>query len=283
MICDSFKRLSLDTWDLLRKCVAYNHQFGEESVTDINLLKIKEWEPDVITHQFTRRGERKSGADWEWWFEDSSGVWIGIRIQAKIINLTTQGFHHLHYPIQIEKKLPGHTIAEIIQTSQTEILIASSKSAEKTVYPLYCLYCYWDSEDIKVSSSCTGFQLFKHFFGCSIIDAHKVLELNDNGLHQLDEISEFLRPLHCLVCCPGNPRGGNGNFVNGINTFLKNILNFPHADKPNYPGFDNLIHDSPPSYVNNVLKFQKKHISEGDNIYSKDESLGGVIIFRSKQ
>lgn len=287
MLCNSFKRLSLETWDSLRRCWDYGHQLGEESVTDFNLLKIKEWEPEVLTKSFTRRGERKSGGDWEWWFGDDTGLWIGIRIQAKIIRLSHQDFHHLHYPIIIEKKLPGSKTIETITTSQTEILIESSRTAEKTVYPLYCLYCFWEDEDIEVSHSCSLFGNINEFFGCSIIDAHKVLELNAAGENTLTGISEFLRPLHCLVCCPGiaSSKDSPINPINGVDYFLRRVLNFPLANEIDIKGFDKLIHDAPPSYVTQVLNNPYQENSNKDSLYVDDEDLEGVVIFklRTKQ
>ncbi|AZC00460.1 hypothetical protein DKE52_008150 [Acinetobacter pittii] len=71
----------------------------EESITDSLMVELKLRHPyDVFTTTFTRHEEGKNGADWEWWFVDSTGrKGIGFRVQAKIINFESNSFKQLHY------------------------------------------------------------------------------------------------------------------------------------------------------------------------------------------
>ena len=97
-LCKTFKRRSLSTWNLLSKGRRIGTQLLEETLTDINLLELKLSHPsEVITTTFTKPKEGTTGADWEWWFTGSSGYWLGFRVQAKIIELQSSVFEHLHY------------------------------------------------------------------------------------------------------------------------------------------------------------------------------------------
>ena len=72
-------------------------QLKEETLTDLNMLELKlRHSRQVRTKVITKKAEGKNGADWEWWFT-SKHKWIGIRGQAKIININTNEFLHLHY------------------------------------------------------------------------------------------------------------------------------------------------------------------------------------------
>jgi hypothetical protein len=98
-LCETFRLLSYETWGRLGRARRIGHQLLEETFTDLNLLELKDRHPtQVYTKVFTKPQEGLNGADWEWWLTDSKrSEWLGIRIQAKVLDLTTDSFPHLHY------------------------------------------------------------------------------------------------------------------------------------------------------------------------------------------
>lgn len=85
-------------WDRLREARVHNFQIGEESLTDFIILNMKKWGARKIAIKtFTRHQESVNGSDWEWWFTGPSGAWLGMRVQAKVLNLASAKYEHLHY------------------------------------------------------------------------------------------------------------------------------------------------------------------------------------------
>src|SRR5690349_12453538 len=97
-LCDTFKKQSSTTWNLLLKARRVKSQLLEETLTDVNLLEFKIKHPrEIITKTFTKPKEAVTGADWEWWLTGPSGDWLGFRLQAKVIELQSSLYEHLHY------------------------------------------------------------------------------------------------------------------------------------------------------------------------------------------
>jgi hypothetical protein len=59
-------------------------------------LKIKH-PREIITTTFTKPKEAVTGADWEWRLTGPSDDWLGFRVQAKVIELQSSRYEHLHY------------------------------------------------------------------------------------------------------------------------------------------------------------------------------------------
>jgi len=111
-------------WDKLRQARSVGFQINEESITDFVLLNFKACgKKQVVTHNFTRQEESRNGADWEWWFVRPNGQCIGFRVQAKVINLQSNGYNQLHY-----KNKSG--------VAQTTLLIRDARKHK--AIPLYC-------------------------------------------------------------------------------------------------------------------------------------------------
>ena len=75
------------------------HQPLEETFTDLNILELKCRHPtEIYSEVFTKRREGVNGADWEWWLTNKSrSLWLGLRVQAKVLHLANNTFEHLHY------------------------------------------------------------------------------------------------------------------------------------------------------------------------------------------
>jgi hypothetical protein len=82
-LCPTFEALAVRTWDYLLAGDDMKLRLGEETLTDINLVDLQRAHPtQVQTVKFTKRQERRNGADWELWlFEGGSA--LALRVQAK--------------------------------------------------------------------------------------------------------------------------------------------------------------------------------------------------------
>ena len=273
-LCQSFRDLSHQTWMQLAKARSVDHQMLEDSVTDMLMVDLKFRHPfNVITKTFTRSEEFINGADWEWWFVDSSGSkGIGFRVQAKIINFETNSFKQLHYR------------SKNSAISQTEKLIDDARNSTVTLIPIYCLYIHCDnllsSFDI-VDLYIRGilFNCTVEHLGCSILSAYKVKDLKKTKKQHIIEIFEYVKPWHSLVCPPIiNP---NSNLSLPERTWAwakENNLAGEHSD--DYLELPN--NGIVPNYVKDIMN-EHREKSLNDNYYNLDESfkaLGGIMIVK---
>ena len=166
-ISDTFKKTAIKTWFRLSDAQEMKMTLGEETITDINLLEIsRARHPEISIKKFNKHEEGENGADWEFWLTGKSGKWIGLRIQAKIINTKSGEYEQLHY------KRDG--------VKQTEKLIANAK--KDNAIPLYCLYTMHDFlRERHIPCRCMN-----EIYGCSLVDAFVVSELkNKNHIQDL--------------------------------------------------------------------------------------------------
>ncbi len=160
-------------------------------MTDLNLMRIKaRHRNEVTTMTFTKRQEGVEGADWEWWFTGPSHKWFGCRVQAKVINVSTETYDHLHY-----RNRRGY---------QAEALIKRCLAHSHRPVPLYVLYTTWRSDSLRLKWRCGSFPEARESYGCSVIGAQRVIALRAlPKATELVTILPYLIPWHCLVCCQG--------------------------------------------------------------------------------
>ena len=97
-LCHTFRDIANCTWGYLDDGRQAVHQPGEETITDINVIKLRlAHAHEVLIKTFTKPQEGVEGADWEWWFIGQARRGLGCRVQAKILDLTTEELEHLHY------------------------------------------------------------------------------------------------------------------------------------------------------------------------------------------
>ena len=225
-------------WDNLREARNCEHQIGEESLTDLILLRFKKHGQGKIAVQtFTRHQESVNGSDWEWWFTGPSGKWIGMRVQAKVINLESKEYEHLHY-----KNNNGFQVDLLLQDAKTHQLV-----------PLYCMYSNWDPKERKIVQFCKSYKASVRHYGASILSPRVVVNLRNNNQKHLDHIIDKLSPLHCIFCCTGYADADLPHRALRWLAGEKLITTLVNGEiiRPDEPEF--YLKDEPPYYVKQLL------------------------------
>ncbi len=241
-LCDTFRKLSFETWYKLYSAKTVDMQLGEETITDINLLELKlKHGNEIITKTFTKPKESNTGADWEWWLTGKSKKWLGIRIQAKILNHKTNKYEHLHYYKNNKQKTKKY---------QSDRLVKSSMSDSIKRIPLYCLYSYWDNLNYNVKWKCGSYPEVIDSYGCSFISAYDVVKLRQGNKCNLSDVLDYMIPWHCIICCKGF--GGDDLPSRALNTIMELTKISSIVENPkNKPKFK--LYDEPPEYVKLLL------------------------------
>ncbi len=252
ILCDTFRGLAFRTWDQLARSRRVGHQPLEETFTDLNLLELKERHAgEVITQVFNKPQEGINGADWEWWLTDTArSQWLGLRVQAKILDLIGNEFKHLHY-----RNGRAYQATRLQSTCKRLGLI-----------PLYCVYIHSNTGN-EFSYQCGSFANVKESFGCSLVSLGVINRLRRTGRRRrLSDLAPFCVPWHCLVCCGGY--GGNTLPERGWK-LLQAVLEIQPARQPESTQQVG-IRRAPPQYVRHLLE---RPLSE-----TPDPALRGIVI-----
>lgn len=126
---DAMNTVAGESWDFMTAGIEDGIGPGEESLTDINLIKLRGLIPSLSVTKFTRNVEATNGADWEWWIGSFEDRWIQLRVQAKSASHQGRQYEHL-----------GHTTASGTER-QYEILIA--KSLLEGAIPFHVFFNGW--------------------------------------------------------------------------------------------------------------------------------------------
>lgn len=97
-LCDTFRTQSKRTWNLLGCASKIDSPINEETITELLLLNIKKYhQKDLFVKSFNKSEEKLNGADWEWWFLNSTAKrGMGWRVQAKRIFASTHNYKSLN-------------------------------------------------------------------------------------------------------------------------------------------------------------------------------------------
>lgn len=268
-ICDVFLRNAIKTWDLISSSRISDYQLKEETITDLNILEFKkQLAKQIITVPFTKPEEGKNGADWEWWFRDKSGFWIGVRVQAKIINIGTNKFEHLHsYKGKKKKKF------------QSEKIIREALRSKPPKIPIYTLYSQWDNSVVSAKWTCGSFPQYVDLYGCSTMSAIDVYKRRNKNERDLKSLLVDMKPWHCLICCKGHSPTGQltdriegyarNNFFQNKDDILKELrIKLPKTFKS----------QDPPDYVQSIM-------NTGISIENIKipEYLDGLLIYKDEE
>lgn len=159
--------------------------YGEETITETNLLEIRRRHPhQVKIYSYSKREESHiTGADWEWHIIGRVRT-LKLRVQAK--RITRKG-----------KIIKLHHQATMAPKPQIELLIEDAKANK--MKPVYCFYCAEQHRDFwSAAVALDGYAAYET--GCLIADAHVVSA--KSPLH-LSDIEAHTVPWHYL-CAGGS-------------------------------------------------------------------------------
>lgn len=263
MLCSTFKSLALNTWDKIAESRRASLQLKEETFTDINMLHLKlRHSGQVKTTVFAKPDEGKNGADWEWWFNFNNDQWIGFRVQAKILNIKSEEFEHLHY------KNPATGIY------QCDKLIKNALTTKHPKIPLYCFYLQTYNPERLTNWSCGSFAPTNDLWGCSLLSAFEVKRLRVANHKHLSHVENLMKPWHCLVCCSGY--GSGTNKILNIGEYAKNnfLMDKDLVSDLDVSIPDGFISQNPPSYVTAIFENESNI-----EVQPPDKELDGVMIY----
>ncbi|MDP1636967.1 MAG: hypothetical protein Q8K74_02265 [Candidatus Nitrotoga sp.] len=191
-LCESFRALAFRTFDQMGKGRRVGHQPLEETFTDTNILELKDRHAsEIYSRTFNKHEEGINGADWEWWLTNSSrSLWLGLRVQAKVLHFESNNFVHLHYR---SGKTKAYQLGKL-----------KRQSAKDGLVPLYCFYVHEPTFARTHGRRCGSFAHTVESYGCSIAPLSHVESLQKKGeVKDLSSVMAGALPWHCLVCCSG--------------------------------------------------------------------------------
>jgi len=262
-LCQTFRRIAFRTFDHLGTAKVVNHQPLEETFTDLNILDLKfRHGSEIFSKTFSKNVEGRNGADWEWWLTNRTmDNWLGLRVQAKVLNLASDCFEHLHYRSGDPKE---YQRVRLKRASKNDGLI-----------PLYCYYLH--SLDLKnsVSATCSSFPYDMEAYGCSLSSLEHVENLFTAG--QKKDLASVLKrsyPWHCLVCCSGY---GGKDLPTQAWEFLKGAFDVQESNKKK----DDAIDPGKPIGPRPEPPIHVREAMEGTESENAPADIGGVLIIKS--
>ena len=155
----------LELGDATSRNLEFSHRedvlvsYGEETITENNLLEIRRRHPDrVHVETFSRAEEAQRGADWEWHIVGRK-LTLKMRVQAKRVQCNNK--------LKIKHKVRS-------SGRQQRVLLLEGAVADN-MKPLYCIYCTEPQRSLWTQShpmdDFEGYQT-----GCLLADANDVSE-----------------------------------------------------------------------------------------------------------
>ena len=167
----------LELGDATSRNLEFSHRedvlvsYGEETITENNLLEIRRRHPDrVHVETFSRAEEAQRGADWEWHIVGHKWT-LKMRVQAKRVQCNGR--------LKIKYK------------QQREVLLDRAKDAN--MRPLYCIYCTEPQRSLWTQSH-PKYDVEGYQTGCLLADANDVPVTTT----KLGEIEHKCIPWHYL-------------------------------------------------------------------------------------
>lgn len=249
-----FIKNSAWVWNSLREARKLNIQLGEESITDFLIFNlIKSAGKNLKIKSFTRHQEALNGADWEWWFTGPSGKWVGMRVQAKIINLSNEKYLSFNH-----KNKNG---------SQIDLLEKDAKL--KGMIPVYCMFTNWDPNKYTTPQKCGKHKTYVRHYGVSLLSISNAREVKTSKSTHLSKFINYFIPLHCILCSSSSKTKDLPHIVLAAANESGLISNNDELVKLNAP-----LQDAPPYYVKQILN------NENLEKLEVDEHLKTITIFQ---
>jgi hypothetical protein len=270
-LCEAFRTRARATWRLVRRGQRVGVRLAEGTLTNLLLVGLSAFNsPDYLIRAHSAKRERLTGADWEMWLGTLGGPWLGIRIQAKAIDLSAINFPHLHF------KGKGAPLF------QTDTLIKDALSHNPPILPLYVLYTYVPN-GLSRAWPCGSFPPDSEQYGCSLVSPLVVRNLRlAGGRDALVDLQPYMSPWHCLACCRnygagslaqralaylngiliGNDRGTRNLSPPGQGADSEGSLRAAEIEQLSGGYFEHRLWGAPPDYVAPILRGETVELPE---------------------
>ena len=184
-LCETLRRLAVDTFERLAESHRVGKPLGEETFTDLHLQDLRRAHGHrIVTTQYSRNEEADTGADWEWWFHHGGKTGFGIRVQAKKQDKDYR--YLLHHKAGSSGRF------------QIDVLI--DDAAESDCLPFYVLYNHRNGRLPQgVSPHCGHAQADQRHLGCTMASALAVRWAMAGARPHHETFKKSL-PWHLLLC-----------------------------------------------------------------------------------
>lgn len=247
------------TWNELALATQHRFAYPEIAATSRLMLDLVTRVPQyAVTIQTTARQEAVNGADWEWWLTDGN-EWLGLLVQAKIVNPKTGRYSKFNYK---PRKAPK---------AQLALLIDAARS--RGLYPLVLCYNYQATPDFQWN--CQTYPRHDPLYGCSVLLAPMAHQFAQTRQTSLKQVSGKSLPLMCLIGCRGLGKGPLPKRA------AAQIFAAGGAD------VKESLRQSPPSYVLDMLeRTEGTDALERGPVESirqalEERRLGGILVLKS--
>ena len=184
-------RTLVELGDATSHNLEFSHQpgvlvsYGEETITEINLLEIRRRHPTrTVLQAFSKHQEARNGADWEWHIVGRRRT-LKMRVQAKRVQRNDV--------LKIK-----HTIGSTGKQQREALIRRAHADALK---PVYCIYCTERQRSTWKQAGLPGF--FQSYqTGCLLADADDV-PLATTRLAEIEgHMHPVAFPVRAVPCSP---------------------------------------------------------------------------------
>lgn len=230
--------LAVETESLIDDAHKLEMRYGETSITDHNLLKIRRANlANIRVFHVPQPKERDFGYDWEWWLRVGARPWTVLFVQAKKLNPKSGRYDSLNHRVRGTNKL------------QIELLW--DHASQFGGIPLYSFY---NGPRPSVDTWNCDLHRDDHQFGCSLVPLHIVRAFIKSGRRQrsphTDKHLDFERlhdndraiPWRCIVCA---------SRVSRDRTAFASLLN---------PGIELRNYEELPFYLQQVINTEREYV-----------------------
>ena len=181
------ERLAFTTWDVISHAYHNRISYGEDAITSVNLLALKNAQLKNLVLQDTRIDESIKGCDFEFWIGSNKKGWFRYAIQAKKISVSNERYNSLSHKVR----------------GQPQIEILDNYASTNNAIPVYCLFNY-SKHSHHLVNSCPKYISIKEL-GCSVTPSKTVrtaLSIRGARTFKWFHNRQDTIPWSCLVRCP---------------------------------------------------------------------------------
>jgi hypothetical protein len=242
-LCIALRQLETITWSELKAGYDCRQRLDEESLTSYHLMRLATAVPAIVLEKHYRGREARTGADWEWWV-GSPGAYIGLRVQAKILNAASLEYASLYSSrknalVQVDKLIDGAT------------------NAPQPLFPVYAFYNYWWSSGLYPARwTCPRPTTDSTSAGWTLASAYDVRDhlASWRPSKKLYDLSRFMYPVSCLFCCDCTKAANDGTGTLAQTVAQRVRTRWVH-DRQREQNI--MIHEVAPAYVERMFKGER--------------------------